>query len=42
LAALSTGGVNRVVANGSHYLQHDHPEAVIEAVEEVVSKARSR
>jgi pimeloyl-ACP methyl ester carboxylesterase len=41
LAALSRRGVNRLVADSSHYIQYDQPKAVIDAIEEVVRAARS-
>jgi pimeloyl-ACP methyl ester carboxylesterase len=41
LAALSSRGTNRMVANSAHYIQFDQPKAVIDAVEEVVAAARS-
>lgn len=42
LAGLSTEGVHRVVPGASHYIQEDRPDAVIEAIREVVSDARHR
>lgn len=42
LAALSLGGVNRRVADSGHYIQYDQPQAVIDAVIEVVEAARSK
>lgn len=41
MAALSSRGVSRVVPDATHYIQHDQPQAVIDAVDEVVRKARS-
>lgn len=41
LAALSSQGVNRMVAGSSHYIQFDRPEAVIDAVSEVLVKTRA-
>lgn len=38
LAALSTRGVNRSVPDSGHYIQIEHPEAVLCAVEEVASQ----
>lgn len=38
LAGLSTRGVNRSVPDSGHYIQIEHPEAVLTAVEEVVSQ----
>ena len=38
LAALSTRGVNRSVPDSGHYIQIEHPEAVLAAVEEVASQ----
>ena len=40
LAALSTLGVNRIVAGAGHSIQRHRPEAVIAAVREVVETAR--
>lgn len=42
LADLSTEGVNRVVPGASHYIHEDRPDAVIQAVTEVVMAARSQ
>jgi len=39
-AALSSRGVNRRVADTTHYVQYDQPQAVIDAVGEVVAAAR--
>jgi pimeloyl-ACP methyl ester carboxylesterase len=39
-AALSTRGVNRTVAGSSHYIHQIKPQAVIDAVDEVVDDAR--
>lgn len=41
LAALSTRGTNRLVTGTSHYIQRIKPDAVIQAVEEVVNQART-
>lgn len=40
LAALSTRGVNRIVAGAGHSIQRHRPEVVIDAVREVVEEAR--
>jgi pimeloyl-ACP methyl ester carboxylesterase len=40
IAALSTRGVNRRVPDATHYIQYDQPQAVIDAVDEVVKAAR--
>lgn len=40
LAALSSNGVNRHVSGSGHYIQLDAPQAVIDAVDEVVHKSR--
>jgi pimeloyl-ACP methyl ester carboxylesterase len=40
LADLSTRGVHRVVPNSDHVIQWDAPQAVIDAVDEVVTEAR--
>ncbi len=40
-AALSTRGVNRTVAGSSHYIQQQKPQAVIDAIDEVVAQARA-
>jgi pimeloyl-ACP methyl ester carboxylesterase len=42
LAKLSTVGVNRVVQGANHYIQLDKPDAVVDAVEEVVTTTRQR
>jgi pimeloyl-ACP methyl ester carboxylesterase len=42
LAALSSRGVNRMIADSTHYVQYDQPHAVIDAVNEVVAAARER
>jgi pimeloyl-ACP methyl ester carboxylesterase len=39
LAGLSTRGVDRLVPGSSHYVQLDAPQAVIDAVDEVLSQA---
>jgi pimeloyl-ACP methyl ester carboxylesterase len=41
LAALSTRGINRMVPGSGHSIQRDKPEAVIAAVDEVISAARA-
>jgi pimeloyl-ACP methyl ester carboxylesterase len=41
LAALSTRGVNRVVADSSHYIQQIRPQVVIDSIDEVVDEARA-
>ena len=41
-AALSTRGVNRTVADSSHYIQQLKPQAVIDAIDEVVDAARGQ
>ena len=40
LAALSTRGSNRMVADAGHYIQYDRPDLVIAAIEEVVKASR--
>lgn len=40
LAGLSTNGVHRVVDGAGHYIHRDRPDAVIEAVREVVAAVR--
>lgn len=42
LAALSSRGINRPVAGSTHYIQYDQPQAVIDAVNEVVAAVRQR
>jgi pimeloyl-ACP methyl ester carboxylesterase len=39
IAGLSTRGVNREVPDSGHYIQIEHPEAVLTAVEEVASQS---
>lgn len=40
LAARSSAGVNRLVADAGHYIQNDEPQIVIDAITEVVARAR--
>ena len=40
LARLSSAGINRVVPGSGHYIHLDKPDAVVDAVAEVVSRAR--
>lgn len=42
IATLSSRGVNRIVPEATHYIQHDQPQAVIDAVNEVVEAVRHR
>lgn len=42
IAAMSTRGVNEIVPNSGHYIQYDHPQVVIDAVEQAVSIARQQ
>ena len=42
LAALSTRGVQRIVPDSMHDIPHQHPQAVIDAILEVVSQAGAR
>lgn len=42
MAALSAIGEQRVVPDSGHFIQGDQPQAVIDAVSEVVAKARER
>ncbi|MBV8750888.1 MAG: alpha/beta fold hydrolase [Candidatus Eremiobacteraeota bacterium] len=42
LAALSTRGVDRTVAGAHHLMNLDHPQAIADAVGEVVTAARGR
>jgi pimeloyl-ACP methyl ester carboxylesterase len=42
LATLSSRGVRRLVPDSGHYIQSDQPDAVIEAIEEVILAARER
>jgi pimeloyl-ACP methyl ester carboxylesterase len=42
MTALSSAGERRVIPGAGHYIQGDKPQAVIDAVNEVVAKARSR
>jgi hypothetical protein len=41
LAARSTRGESIVVANSSHFIQNDRPQAVIDAIRKVVSEVRA-
>ena len=40
-AGLSTRGVNRIVAGSSHYIEQIKPQAVIDAIDEVVDDVRA-
>jgi pimeloyl-ACP methyl ester carboxylesterase len=40
MAALSSKGEHRIIEGGSHTMQVDHPDAVVQAVREVVEVAR--
>lgn len=40
-AHLSTRGVQRIAKNSAHYIQHDRPDMVVDAVHEVVEQARA-
>lgn len=40
VAAMSTRGVNLIVPNSGHYIQYDHPQVVIDAVDQAVAIAR--
>jgi pimeloyl-ACP methyl ester carboxylesterase len=42
MAALSTRGQNRVVQGSGHFIQFEQPQAVIDAVDEVVAEARRK
>jgi pimeloyl-ACP methyl ester carboxylesterase len=42
MTALSTAGVHREIPGAGHSIQADQPQAVIDAVNEVVTKARER
>ncbi len=42
IAALSSRGVHRIVPHAGHFIQLDQPDAVVEAIDEVVSRARYR
>jgi len=37
---MSTRGVNEIVPNSGHYIQYDHPQVVIDAVNQAVAIAR--
>ncbi|MEW9570957.1 alpha/beta fold hydrolase [Rhodanobacter sp. Si-c] len=40
VAAMSTRGVNEIVPNSGHYIQYDHPQVVIDAVNQAVAIAK--
>jgi len=40
VAAMSTRGVNEIVPNSGHYIQYDHPQVVIDAINQALSIAR--
>ena len=42
IAALSTRGRQRIVPDATHYIQNDKPQAVVEAVSEVLTEVRGR
>jgi pimeloyl-ACP methyl ester carboxylesterase len=42
VAAMSSRGVNEVVPNSGHYIQYDHPQVVIDAVNQAVAIARDQ
>ena len=42
MAALSSSGERRVIPDAGHFIQGDKPQAVIDAVNEVVTRARNR
>jgi pimeloyl-ACP methyl ester carboxylesterase len=40
VAAMSTRGINVIVPDSGHYIQYDHPQVVIDAVQQAVAIAR--
>ena len=42
VASMSTRGINIIVPNSNHYIQYDHPQVVIDAVDQTVSIARGQ
>jgi len=42
VAAMSSRGVNEIVPNSGHYIQYDHPQVVIDAVNQAVTIARDQ
>lgn len=42
LAALSTRGSNTLVPNSAHTIQHDQPQAVIDAIDKAIAQIRAR
>ncbi|HKR75329.1 MAG TPA: alpha/beta hydrolase [Rhodanobacter sp.] len=40
IAAMSTRGVNEIVPNSGHYIQYDHPQVVIDAIDQALSIAQ--
>jgi pimeloyl-ACP methyl ester carboxylesterase len=40
VAAMSTRGINVIVPDSGHYIQYDHPQVVIDAIEQAVAIAR--
>jgi len=36
---MSTRGINIIVPNSNHYIQYDHPQVVIDAIDQAVSIA---
>jgi hypothetical protein len=42
MARLSTHGSSRLIAHSSHMMIFDRPDAIIQAIQDVVTQARSR
>jgi hypothetical protein len=42
VASMSTRGINIIVPNSNHYIQYDHPQVVIDAINQAVSIARGQ
>jgi pimeloyl-ACP methyl ester carboxylesterase len=40
VAAMSTRGINVIVPDSSHYIQYDHPQVVIDAIDQAIAIAR--
>ncbi|MBD8872348.1 alpha/beta hydrolase [Rhodanobacter sp. DHB23] len=40
VAAMSTRGVNEIVPDSGHYIQYEHPQVVIDAIEQALSVAQ--
>lgn len=42
IAAMSTRGVNEIIPDSGHCIQYDHPQVVIDAIDQALSIAREK